>query len=125
MITKASIIHALATNPRAVEKALVGLYLRQTGDERSSRTTRHTNGKGFNHAHAKEGSRLARLVQYGHSLTGWDLTRGRAIVSYYAGTQLLAAAQIKEARKLNDRELSAQVAKLDPFQKTVGVGFLL
>jgi hypothetical protein len=125
MITKATILRSLTTNPRAVQKALVGLYLRQTADEQSSRTTRHTNGRGFNHYHAKEGSRLARLIISGVGLTPGELSKGREIACYYAGTQLLEAAKLKAARKLDDLRLANHLAKVDPFQKTVGVGFLL
>lgn len=37
----------LATNDRAVERALVCLYNRQTIDEQLSEDTKHRNGRGF------------------------------------------------------------------------------
>lgn len=119
--TKETIVQALMTNPRAVEKALVMLYDWQTSDEQSTRNTRHTNGKGFNTAHAKLGTYLAKWIKSGRQLTGWYAVQGRQIALYYAGTQLLAAAKAKAA---NSVKLAEQIERQDPFQKTVGVGFL-
>jgi hypothetical protein len=99
LCTKHTVVHALMTNPLAVEKALVMLYDRQTEDEQSHTTTKHDNRRGFNTAHAKRGSYLAKWIKSGRRLTGRFVDEGRQIALYYAGTQLLAAAKVKAARK--------------------------
>lgn len=47
MWNKESIHNLLDTNPRAVERALVAIYRRQTADEQAQHATRHSNGIGF------------------------------------------------------------------------------
>ena|ERR1035438_4243282 len=121
---RSTILQSLMTNSKAVEKAIVLLYDRQTSDEQSSRSTKHTNRKGFNSAHAKIGTYYAKWVLSGKSLTGYHYLKAREIACYYAGTQLLEAAKVKSASS-DDTFLAARIAKLCPFQKTVGVGFLL
>jgi hypothetical protein len=97
--TKHTVVHALMTNPRAVEKAIVMLYDWQTEDEQSSRNTKHDNRRGFNTAHAKIGSYMARWIKSGRQLTGSYVSQARQIALYYAGTQLLAAAKMKAASR--------------------------
>jgi len=99
LCTKHTVVHALMTNPMAVEKAIVMLYDLQTEDEQSTRNTKHDNRRGFNTAHAKLGTYLARWIKSGRHLTGHYVDQGRQIALYYAGTQLLAAAKVKAARK--------------------------
>ena len=128
MLTKATIVAALLNNPRAVEKAIVMLYDWQTSDEQCARDTKHTNGRGFNTAHAKVGTYYAKWIKSGKQLTGHHLGKARTIALYYAGTQLLEAAKNKLAKakaKLSaEIERASQAQKRDPFEKTVGVGFL-
>ncbi len=115
-LNRATIINALTTNPNAVKKALVLLYERQTEDEQSRRDTYHANAQGFNTAHAKEGTRLAKKVLSGQAWTLAELSAGFRIASYYAGTQLLEAAKVKQSRG-KDAIFAARIAMKDPFQK--------
>lgn len=91
---KEDIIGLLNTNPKAVERAMVVLYNRQTLDEQRSEITTHRNGRGFNAAHAHLGSYYAKWVISGKHLTGTHLEKARKIALQYAG-QLLAIAQEK------------------------------
>lgn len=73
---KAKILHLLDTNDRAVDRALIQIYRRQTASEQAAHTTTQQNGRGFNHADAKTLTRYAKLA-----LTYGDLTpRKREIV---------------------------------------------
>lgn len=67
----------------AVERAIVALYNRQTGDEQSSRDTRHRNGVGFSGADARLGSYWARWVLSGKNLTGKHLLNARKMSLKY------------------------------------------
>ncbi len=105
MATREQIIEALRTNDRALYKALVLLNARQTADERASETTRYTNGRGFNAAHAKRGTSMANFYQRTGFLTPrqrawWRAPEGRGgqmRIAIYAG-QLLEEAAAKEER---------------------------
>jgi hypothetical protein len=98
-LTKLAIIALLIRNPLAVEAAMVALYQRQTEDERSSKTTKHSNGRGFNYHHAQRGSYYARWVQGGRHLTGHHLNSAREMAIFYA-RQLGEIAEEKRAAKL-------------------------
>ena len=106
MVTKQSIIDLLRVNDRAVARALVVLNNRQTADEQASETTRHTNGRGFNAAHAKRGTGMARFYLRTGFLTPKQLAWWRAPeakggamrIAIYAG-QLLEEAMLKGAAK--------------------------
>jgi hypothetical protein len=125
MISRAIIVQSPLSNPRAVEKAIVMLYDWQTSDEQSARDTKHTNGRGFNTAHAKLGTYYAKWIKSGKNLTGHHLGKARTIALYYAGTQLLEAAKLKAKIKSSRSYTTAQAIEAsDPFQKTVGVSFL-
>ncbi len=95
---RAEILEALATNPRAVERALVLLYARQTSDEQSAQMTKHTNGRGFNSVDARFLSDLARKVQKGWKLSGPQMEWARKLLPKYAG-QLAEEAAAKQAAK--------------------------
>ena len=75
--TKDRIAHLLRTNDRAVERALVAIYDRQTQDEKATDHTRHDNQVGFRSNHASTGSFYARWVLGGRRLTGFHLAIGR------------------------------------------------
>ena len=96
--TQDSIRHLLATNDRAVERALVVLYDRQEADEKVSDETRHDNNVGFNSADARKLSYYARWVISGRHLDGWHLMEARRRVGKYS-RQLLEAAEAKTAAK--------------------------
>lgn len=77
--TRDDINGILRTNPKAVGRAMLRLYERQTQDERSSSTTKHENARGFSSAFASRGSYYARWVQGGRELTGKHLDTARRI----------------------------------------------
>ena len=49
--TKERIVTLLESNPRAVERAVLAIYARQTLEEQHSETTKENNGRGFRHNH--------------------------------------------------------------------------
>lgn len=92
--TKEKIAALLFSNDRAVERAIVTIYNRQTLDEQSSEETKHSNGIGFSGAHARLGTYLARWILSGNKLNGKFLVKGRSMMMHYTG-QLLEEAQAK------------------------------
>jgi len=92
--TKESIQDILAKSDRAVARAMIVIYDRQTQDEKTTSDTRHTNQRGFSGAHAKTGSYYARWVLSGRGLTGKHLDKARAMAMHY-WRQLLEEAERK------------------------------
>ena len=85
MHTKHTIRILLATNDKAVARAMVVLFDRQTQDEKQAESTTHHNNRGFNHGDAKKGTYMARWVLSGRTLTGHHLDRARRMAMRYAG----------------------------------------
>ena len=83
MWNKERIQQMLQTNPRAVERAIVAIYERQTADEKATSHTRHDNSVGFRSNHASKGSYYARWVKSGRQLTGFHLQNARTIAMQY------------------------------------------
>lgn len=96
MVTESEIVSLLNTNPKAVERAMVVIYDRQTADEKADSTTRHSNNRGFSACTDKRGSYYARWVLSGRSLTGHHLIKARKIAIFHR-KQLLEAAKAKKA----------------------------
>lgn len=94
---KATIINILDTNDRAVSRALVVIYERQTADEQASAQTSHRNGMGFNGTDAAFGTSLAQKVLRGWTLSEKQLAAGRRMVKKY-WKQLAEAAEQKAAQ---------------------------
>jgi len=99
--TVESIKHLLATNDKAVGRALIVLRNRQTVDERSSETTRHLNGRGFRPCHARMGTSMANFFESRGYLTAkqvayWRVAMadGNSRIEIYA-RQLLEEAEVK------------------------------
>lgn len=86
----------LAGNPRAVERAIVALYDRQTADEQAQGDTRYTNGVGFSGADARRLSFVAEFLRSGKHLRLETCAKYVARVSKYAG-QLADIANAKAA----------------------------
>lgn len=61
MVTKAEIIEMLATNDKAVARAVFVLNERQTADEQNSEATKYHNGVGFTGADARMGTSMAKF----------------------------------------------------------------
>jgi len=91
-----NILSLLEKNDRAVEKAILAIYRRQTSEEQNSSATIHRNGIGFSGAHAQVGTYYAKWLLSGRSLTGKHLDKARKIAKHYVA-QLLEEAQNKAA----------------------------
>lgn len=77
--TRSEIDALLRANPKAVERAMLALFARQTVDEQAVASTRHLNGRGFNAPSARRGSYYARWVRSGRSLSGPHLDKALRI----------------------------------------------
>lgn len=104
----------LTMNDRAVERAMVALYQRQTADEQSTGSTRLLNGAGFNAFDAKTGSYYARWVMGGRSLTGRHLDKARRMAGKYVrqlaeiATETLALREAERAREEAEERAAIQ-----------------
>lgn len=78
-----SAVLALLANPRNVERALLGLFLRQTEAERATSTTSERNDRGFSMKTDRWGTILGRCVKNGQHLTTRQLAVARDICSYH------------------------------------------
>jgi hypothetical protein len=92
--TVESVKALLMNNNRAVEKAIVAIYNRQTLDEQSSKETKYSNGIGFSGAHSRVGTYYAQWILSGRPLSGKHLEKARAISLRYTG-QLLSIIENK------------------------------
>ena len=95
---EAKIEKLLRDNDRAVERAIVAIYDRQTQDEKASSDTKHNNARGFRANHASKGSYYARWVLGGRRLTGLHLDNARKIALHYR-KQLCEIANARETGK--------------------------
>ena len=91
------IVRLIKTNDRAVDRAMVAIYRRQTADEKRSSTTRHDNARGFSSADAGKGSYYARWVLNGNRLTGQHLRQARKMAIKYRR-------QLTEIANLGEKE---------------------
>jgi hypothetical protein len=83
--TRTEIEALINTNDRAVERAMVAIWERQTRDEQATETNRHHNGIGFSGWTAKSGTYFANWVRSGRSLSGKHLAKARKIALHHAG----------------------------------------
>jgi hypothetical protein len=113
--TKDKIQNLLDNNDRAVERAIVAIYDRQTRDEKATSDTKHDNTVGFTAAHASKGSYYARWVLSGRKLTGHHLGNARRIAKHYH-RQLCEIANAKETQK---RPAAATVATTSGYNREV------
>mgnify|MGYP003348127132 CR=1 FL=1 len=60
-LTKENIVNLLATNDKAIGRALVVLNNNQTADEQINGSVTHLNGKGFRPCHARMGTSMAKF----------------------------------------------------------------
>lgn len=119
-MTKAEILVLLAGNNRAVERAMVALYQRQTVAEQRTSSTTESNGRGFNAFHAERGTYYAKWVLSGRRLTGRHLEAARRMACHYA--RQLAELSVQPATpptrtyKFPTVEaMWAALSRLDPF----------
>ena len=104
-MNKQIIVNMLATDDRAVARALLVLNQRQTAEEQATENTRYLNGRGFRPCHARMGTSMAKFFQRTGYLTPKQIAYWRAkdrsgsmrIGIYWA--QLLEEAQAKAQRR--------------------------
>lgn len=103
-LTGTDIVNMLRTNDKAVCRALVVLFERQTEDEKASENTRHHNNRGFRPCHARMGTSMAKFyLNRGYlspkQIAYWrkEGKEGMRIAIYWK--QLLDAAHRKAAAK--------------------------
>ena len=89
MITKnwtiEEIRELLKESDKAVERAILLIYNRQTPDEQSSKETLASNGVGYNGFDANFMSSLAQFYQVEGRLSAGQLKYGRKAIMKYAG----------------------------------------
>lgn len=83
--TRGEIETLLRSNDRAVERGIVAIFNRQTGDEKDAGTVNHHNNRGFSGNNSKSGTYFARWVLSGRTLTGKHLEKARRITLFHAG----------------------------------------
>lgn len=81
--TEVEIVALINSNDRAVEKAMVAIYNRQTVDEKVEKTTKHNNTVGFSAPDAGKGTYYAKWVLSGYKLTGKHLAKARELAVKY------------------------------------------
>jgi hypothetical protein len=104
MLSKEIIQNLLATDDRAIARALLVLNERQTADEQAQEGTRWLNGMGFRPCHARMGTSMAKFFKRNGYLTPnqisyWrvkDRTGNTRIEIYWK--QLQEAAAMKKAK---------------------------
>jgi len=95
--TKEKIVEMLNTNDKAVSRAVVAIYKRQTASERVSGTTQIQNNIGFNHADARYLTYCAEyVIKNNRQLSGKHLEKCRKRIAKY-WKQLIDIANGKEA----------------------------
>jgi len=108
-LTKENIITLLAANDKAVIRAILALYARQTNDEQRVERTKYRNLKGFTAPDGRIGASMAKdIIKFGDLTTKqvnlWRVRSkktGKMRIEKYAG-QLLIVAQEKLAAKSID-----------------------
>jgi hypothetical protein len=97
--TPETIKSLLDRSDKAVERAVLAIYERQTSDEQVTGETRHHNRRGFASCHAHLGTYYAKWILSGHRLTGGHLERARRMCHCYS-KQLLQVAETRQEREL-------------------------
>jgi hypothetical protein len=101
---------------RAVAKAIIALYARQTADEQSTKLTSVSNGRGFNKIDAPFLTDIAKkLPLYSMNLTPRQLTTARKMLRKY-GRQLAEIANENEQARVE----RASVEQIVAAQQTEG-----
>jgi hypothetical protein len=83
MWNETTIKQLLDSNQKAVERAIVAIYERQTADEKATHSTSKTNGVGFSQYDAEFLSSLAEWIKRGRSLSPRQLAIGRNKIKRY------------------------------------------
>ena len=93
-LTKTFIRNLIETNDRALSRAVVVIYERQTLEEQISELTQEHNGKGFTSFDAEILSSFAKQIQAGRTLSPKQISLARKKMIKYS-SQLLIVAQAK------------------------------
>ena len=120
MWDKTSIQRLLQENDRAVARAVVAIYQRQTDEEKNSQATLKTNGVGFNQADARRGAYYAGYIKTAGRLTGRHLGIARDMMQKYwrqladiaNEKEQIAQARVAEANRV-DQYLAQQFRPRD------------
>lgn len=75
----------LSTDNKAVERAIVCIFNRQTLDEQLTKTTRHKNNRGFSSSDARKGTYMAKWIISGKHFSGQWLIDARKMSFKYIG----------------------------------------
>lgn len=94
--TKDGIKALLTANDKAVERAVLAIYARQTASEQATDQTSEHNGIGFNGIDAELLSSFAKQLQQGRTLSAKQMEYARKKITKYAG-QLAQIANEKAA----------------------------
>jgi hypothetical protein len=103
VITKDQIVALLATNDKAIARALLVLNANQTADEQVAEDVKYQNGKGFRPCHARMGTSMAKFYGARGFLTPKQISywrkpdaKGTMKIAIY-WRQLMEAAEQKAA----------------------------
>jgi len=107
--TKGRVTALLVANPKAVERAILALYRRQTEDEKLVADTRHLNHVGFSAADASYGTYVAKYLLNGGKLSGSHKERALKLALRYT-RQLADEANFKAQ---NARAIEASRARAE------------
>lgn len=77
------IIHMVRTDDKAVLRAVVAIWKRQTNDERVEKGTKWTNHFGFSKRHVTKGTMLAEKIFANKPLTAEEMADAKAIAYSY------------------------------------------
>lgn len=92
------IVKIIEGSDKAVERAILAIFRRQTQDEQVQATTKHSNGVGFAGCDAHYGTYCAKWVLSGKHLSGSHLEKCRKLARKYV-RQLVDEANAKLAAK--------------------------
>ena len=104
-ISESAIMSLLATNDKAIARALVALREKQTYDEQIQKDTKYHNNQGFRPCHARLGTEMAEFYMKNGYLSAKQVAfwrqrnkSGKMRIGIYAG-QLARIAAEKQASK--------------------------
>jgi len=83
--TRSEIEGLIKDNDLAVERGIVAIFNRQTGDEKQDGTVNHHNRQGFSGNNSKRGTYYAKWLLSGRHLNGTHLQKARRICLHHAG----------------------------------------
>lgn len=81
--TTDEIVTLIQSNDKAVAKAVIAIYNRQTADEKMIENTTHSNGVGFNASDVRYLSYIAKYCERNQALTGKHLDKARQKILKY------------------------------------------